>query len=394
MNQHGSSTSHHPGLWAAVWCLCNASVAHGQSDGQWQQCLGTENLNMQALTVHDSRTFAGGATGAYVSIDSATSFTSSNTGNDGSGPTRGFTSNSNFFFTCTSQGVFRSADHGATWTQKSTGITDLRTSGIHFLSPWLIVVTPTGIFRSQNDGDTWESAGLVGTDVRCVTSIDSTLFVGTNGAPSGVYKSIDYGASWTAANTGLNTTAVRAIERKGRSLFAAGGVGTGVYRSTDLGASWTLLSTNAGLPTASYRGFASDDFFIFAGAFGGGVYYSTDNGDSWTAINSGLLDLRIFDLELNDSMLVAATDTRGVFRYALAKLPRLPASIRSTFMDPDGFHVTFTAQTGASCVLEYSDSPGGGWGPLQTVTGTGKAMTLTDEASLLPARRFYRIAVP
>jgi hypothetical protein len=62
------------------------------------------------------------------------------------------------------------------------------------------------------------------------------------------------------ADTRLNTTAVRAIERKGRSLFAAGGVGTGGHRSTDLGASWTLLATNAGLPNASYRGFASDDF--------------------------------------------------------------------------------------------------------------------------------------
>jgi len=55
-----------------------------------------------------------------------------------------------------------------------------------------------------------------------------------------------------------------------------------------------------GLPSGSYRGFASRPGVIVAGSFGAGVFYSRDNGDHWTALNDGLTDLTIFDLEFND----------------------------------------------------------------------------------------------
>jgi hypothetical protein len=128
--------------------------------------------------------------------------------------------------------------------------------------------------------------------------------------------STNWGTTWTAVNTGLASTNIRAIEAKGTSLFAGGQIGTGVYRSTNLGVSWTLLG--GGLTSGSYRGFAHDDRMIVAGSFGGGVFYSVDNGDHWTAINSGLTDLTIFDLEIYQGTLVAATNTQGVFRFAIS----------------------------------------------------------------------------
>ena len=75
-----------------------------------------------------------------------------------------------------------------------------------------------------------------------------------------------------------------------------------------------------GLASGSYRGFASNSQLIVAGSFGSGVFYSTDNGDNWTTINNGLTDLTIFDLELNDNYIIAATNTQGVFRFALSNL--------------------------------------------------------------------------
>jgi hypothetical protein len=51
-----------------------------------------------------------------------------------------------------------------------------------------------------------------------------------------------------------------------------------------------------------------------------GVETSHDNGNNWTAINTGLTDLTIFDLELNDNYIIAATNTQGVFRFALSNL--------------------------------------------------------------------------
>lgn len=286
---------------------------------QWQPAAGTTALNMQALLSRGAFCFAGGATGAYRSTDSAASFAFSNTGNNAVGPTRGFASDASYVYTCTSQGVFRSADNGATWVAKSSGLTNLLSSGILQTQSNLFMVGPVGVFRSSNQGDSWVAAGLAGIDVRCITAIGGTLFVGTNS--SGIYKSTNLGATWVAANNGLTSTTFRAIEAKGNTLFAGGQIGTGVFRSLDQGASWTLLG--GGLPVNSYRGFASDNSLVVAGAFGAGVFYSVDNGDHWTSINVGLGNLEIFDLEIHQGHLVVATNTQGVFRFPISKLPFL-----------------------------------------------------------------------
>jgi len=285
--------------------------------GQWQQSVGTAGLNMQSLLTNGIYNFAGGQTGAYVSIDTSANYLSSNNGNDAVGPTRGFAKDNSYIFTCTSQGAFRSSDNGTTWVSKSLGLTNLLGSGILNVGTRLFYVGPTGVFMSTDQGDNWIAAGLSTTDVRSIAAINDTLFVGTNGA--GIYKSIDWGASWVAVNNGLGSSVnFRAVESKGNTLFAGGPMGTGVYRSTDFGSNWTLLA--GGLTSGSYRGFCSNSQLIVAGSFGGGVFYSTDNGNNWTSINTGLTDLTIFDLELNDSYIIAATSTQGVFRFALSNL--------------------------------------------------------------------------
>jgi hypothetical protein len=287
------------------------------SYGQWQQSSGTTGLNMQSLLTNGIYNFAGGQTGAYLSTDTAANYSLSNSGNDAVGPTRGFTKDNTYIYTCTSQGAYRSSDNGATWVSKSSGLTNLLGSGILKVGTRLFYVGPTGVFISTDQGDNWNAAGLPTTDIRCITAINDTLFVGTNGA--GIYKSIDWGVNWVTVNNGLGASVnFRALESKGNILFAGGPTGTGVYRSTDFGANWTLLG--GGLASGSYRGFASNSQLIVAGSFGGGVFYSTDDGNNWTTINTGLTDLTIFDLELNDNYIIAATNTQGVFRFALSNL--------------------------------------------------------------------------
>lgn len=287
------------------------------AQAQWQASAGTAGLNVQALASRAGFAFAGGSSGAYRSTDGAASFSLSNTGNSQAGPTRGFAQDTSYIYTCTSQGVFRSSDNGANWVSKSVGLTSLLCSGILSVPPNLFVVGTGGVFRSANQGDLWATAGLAGVDVRCIAAIGSTLFAGTNG--TGVYKSSDLGVTWTPVNNGLTSSSVRALEAKGTTLFAGGQIGTGVFRSVDLGVQWTLLG--GGLPAGTYRGFASNADMVFAASFGTGAYCSIDNGDHWVAINSGLGDLSLFDLEVHQGYLVAATNTQGCFRFPLDKLP-------------------------------------------------------------------------
>ncbi len=297
----------------ALAVVATLATTAGTALAQWTPCPGTTSLNMQSLGSRGSYAFAGGATGAYRSSDFATGFVSSNSGNDAVGPTRGFATDAGFIYTCTSQGVFRSANDGTTWVSKSIGMTSVLCHGIIQVQTKMFVVGNAGVFRSDNQGDQWTAAGLAGTDVRCIAAIDSTLFVGTNS--SGIYKSTNWGGTWTAVNNGLTSTTFRAIEAKDGALFAGGQIGTGVFRSTTLGASWTLLG--GGLPSSSYRGFASSGSLIFAGSFSDGVYYSRNNGATWTVLNAGLTDLQVFDLAIHDDTLLAATNTNGVFRLSL-----------------------------------------------------------------------------
>ncbi len=361
------------------------------ANAQWQPSVGVEGKNMQSLFFKSSYTFAGGSTGVYVSTDNGRTFNQSNAGNDTVGPTRGFASSANRMFTCTSQGVFSSSDNGASWVQKSVGLSDLRTSGILYLSPYLLVVTPVGIFRSMNEGDGWESAGLSGKDVRCIASIENEIFVGTNG--EGAFKSSDFGNSWQAINTGLQTTTVRAIQSKGSKLFAGGAIGTGIFRSDDLGTNWIQLTD--GIPKGSYRGFASNESFIFAGSFGAGVFYSSDNGAHWAALNLGLDDLTIFDLELTDRYLVAATNTKGIFHYPLSSLPGMPFHITNPSVTPNGFKFEFPSSPNAFHVIQYLDALGTQWKDLLTVSGTAGLSTIVDESTPpQTGARFYRVVTP
>lgn len=298
-------------LFCILFFITNSSHA------QWEQSLGSESLDVQSLLSTNGYDFFGGQTGTYRSDDESYSYTFSNSGNDSVGPTRGFTTDGTYIYTCTSQGVFRSSDNGDNWISKSEGLTQLLCHGLIYGNNTLYLSTLTGVFKSTNQGDSWTDAGMTGIDSRSITMLqDSILFVGTQGY--GVYKSIDDGNNWETVNNGLGGSNFRAIQAQGNTVFAGGQNGTGVYRSLDYGLSWELLSN--GIASSSYRGFASNDSIIAAGSTSQGVFYSMDNGNSWTQINSGLGDYTIFDLELSNNYLIAATHNDGVYRFPLSEL--------------------------------------------------------------------------
>jgi hypothetical protein len=154
-----------------------------------------------------------------------------------------------------------------------------------------------GIYRSLDNGATWGEAntGLPNTnDARYVFSLtvsSGTIFAGTNGA--GIYRSLNNGATWSEANSGLPAVAARYV----RSLTVSGGAiivgtgtrfnelnpeGAGIYRSLNNGATWS--EANSGLPAgAARRVFAltASGGAIIAGTYGAGIYRSLETGATW-----------------------------------------------------------------------------------------------------------------
>jgi Secretion system C-terminal sorting domain len=85
---------------------------------------------------------------------------------------------------------------------------------------------------------------------------------------------------------------------------------SGVYRSTDDGANW--IAVNTGITDLDIRALIlNDDGSLYAG--GDGVFRTTDEGNHWTGVSSGLTSF-VHDLAAGaNGNLVAATDG-GVYR--------------------------------------------------------------------------------
>lgn len=121
----------------------------------------------------------------------------------------------------------------------------------------------------------------------------------------GIFKSTDYGSTWSQ----LNTTSDECwdFEESNSGKYYAVFYGGGLYYSSDC-VSWTQKT------------FANNNFFsvktksneVWAGTWDGGIYYSSDSGNNW--INIGLTNKWIWSIEItNEDELFAGTNY-GVFK--------------------------------------------------------------------------------
>jgi photosystem II stability/assembly factor-like uncharacterized protein len=185
-----------------------------------------------------------------------------------------------------------------------------------------------GVFKTSGN-QPWQAddSGLTLSPVRAFAALPGTskgmlLFAGTEW--KGVYVSTDFGASWTASNTGIETSDISSLGGNGATLLA--GTHLGMYRSSDRGASWQQV--NIGISEPQQFAFLSDinsivsigsKYFIglstlhYPGTlYPGGVFVSNDDGQSWTQIDNGLVDTNVNALAVVGNKLFAAT-TSGVF---------------------------------------------------------------------------------
>jgi ligand-binding sensor domain-containing protein len=105
---------------------------------------------------------------------------------------------------------------------------------------------------------------------------------------SGVYRSTDSGANWTAATTQPGNLNVRALVIKPGSpatLFAAS-YGGGVFISTDSAATWAACATQPS--NTNLLSLAMDATGRLYAGSEAGVFVSSNDGAAWTAVNTGL----------------------------------------------------------------------------------------------------------
>ncbi|HUQ04163.1 MAG TPA: hypothetical protein VM261_16805 [Kofleriaceae bacterium] len=272
-------------------------------------------------------------TGAWKTTNGGTSWSPLNT--NGLTPTRMFvhpTTPATVYAT-TWNGVYRSIDAGASWSQVSNGIPSFA-KDVYALafrpgnsSEMLAGTRETGIYKTTNAAASWSEsdigfAAYTTSFIAPHPTIAGTVFMSVRSL--GLWKSVDHGATWTLASTGLPETPQRhspmsIVFTPGTpSTMYAGmpGSNTSVYKSTDGGASW-LPSAN-GIPTDRLIHAMTIDpaapATVYAGTWDG-VYRSTNAGASWSLLNSGLTNPYVAALAPLGGAIYAGTQT-GVFRSA------------------------------------------------------------------------------
>jgi photosystem II stability/assembly factor-like uncharacterized protein len=175
-------------------------------------------------------------------------------------------------------GVYKTTDGGKTWTslglEKTMAIARIR---IHPTNPDLVYVaalgTPygpnpeRGVFRSKDAGKSWD---------RVLFRDDRTGAVDLAMDPQN--PDVLYAGLWE-------------VSRTPHSL-SSGGPGSGVFKTIDGGASWTEITRNAGLPKGivgksgiAVSGADSNRVYAIVEAEDGGVFLSDDAGATWKLVN-------------------------------------------------------------------------------------------------------------
>jgi photosystem II stability/assembly factor-like uncharacterized protein len=238
--------------------------------------------------------------------------------------------------------IYKSVDGGAHWTAQSNGQPTSVLAIAPSLSATLYAGENEGVFKSIDGGLHWEmrSNGLTGFHVSAL-AIDPTnadaVYVGQQVATPGaggdtgkIFKSINGGGQWRqvlSVPAGAFISSVAIDPATPSTLYAAYASGiagkNGVFKSIDSGETW-IAAQNGLSNTILVMALAIDPSAparIYA-ATQQGVFRSTDAAASWTPINSGLTSLHVWSLSIDRSgPLLRAATAAGLFEYQLSGPP-------------------------------------------------------------------------
>jgi photosystem II stability/assembly factor-like uncharacterized protein len=295
-----------------------------------------------------------------------------------------------------SDGVYRSTDGGAHWRRSRAGLTNFTARALALSPaaggglPAIWIGNPAGLFRSLDGGVTWEPV-LRNRVVAIATHPNQPAILWTGTQPvgrqvSGVYKSVDRGATWRFSSRGIFTVETFSLAFdpvEPSVLWAASG--GGVRHSTDGGATWTERSGD--LPRDLFLITVATDPHdpetVWAGTTQG-VFVTEDGGATWEERREGLsapdaspfAPVHLLRIAPSDPEVAYVASQEKLFRtvdagrhWTLLPAPPIPAILRSgdLWADPRDPDVLFAARGG----LWVSRDGGASWSEVPLGNGGG-----------------------
>lgn len=194
-------------------------------------------------------------------------------------------------FAAVTEGVFRSTDGGAKWTQTGNPAVG-NVFAVEWTGTLLFVRGNRGTAVSSDEGGSWRPAtqGLPAslsptgmdfvTDMTHDPAAPSRLYVTLH--EGGVWISDDSGANWRPAGCGTAGAHARAVVARGERIVVATDA-RGILISDDRGATWAEANAGFSLQEVTFVvPSPTDPLRIFVGTFEGGLRVTSDGGRSWS----------------------------------------------------------------------------------------------------------------
>uniref|UniRef100_A0A832LJ42 T9SS type A sorting domain-containing protein n=1 Tax=Ignavibacterium album TaxID=591197 RepID=A0A832LJ42_9BACT len=221
------------------------------------------------------------------------------------------TDSNNIVYAGTHYGLFATTDNGLTWAQNNF-LSNIPVSSILIDSANNIYCgtgyydNGNGVFYSTDGGNNWIQLGLEGKVVLSL-AFDSqgNLYAGTK--QDGLFKTTDFGQSWTQHKNGLYRKEVFRLKINQQDNIFIGSENEGVFRSTNNGNSFEQI----GLPISRVKNivFSGDSLIITSTPSGVQKYNRLTN--MWT--NIGLQNVEAVSITKSNYLFVATLD-EGLFK--------------------------------------------------------------------------------
>ena len=270
--------------------------------------------------------------------------------------------------------IYTSSDSGVTWTQRTgPGLhywhsIDMSSDGTHLVATSSTLPTLTGYIATSSDsGATWTLQTALGDQVWLDASLsDDGTKIAAVVQGGDIWTSTDFGANWTDRSSAGNRSWYQVSSSSDGTKVAATAYSGSVYVSLDSGATWAAKTP--GTPTHLMSvAYSPDGSTLLVGDFPGDLYSSTDDGTTWTD-QTAAGSKKWYTLAMN------TTGTRliaGIYGFPFGgdiwgtAVPTGPAFSSSTLSIPD----TNVGSTSVSQTL--------------TITNTGTAaLTISGAATL------------
>lgn len=206
-----------------------------------------------------------------------------------------------------SKGVFKSADHGVTWSAANSGIENRSVFSLISEGSYLYAGTDDGVYRSTNNGSSWSPAnnGIQGQFIYSFLVANGYVFAGS--IAFGVFKSNDHGNTWTDANGGaLGSSSIYAMCFSSPNIIVMSD--NLIFYSTNNGNSWFIPQNSPFLFSVAAKFIVQNDSVMINTLHG--VFRSFDAGESWDPIIVINDDLSLCGLVKVKKTIYAGSGTR------------------------------------------------------------------------------------